>query len=104
MRGDGMGRASRAKRLRVVSPEDRRALRGRVDAAGVGSALSEQHRVELERALARTRVDAARIDGRRRELVDQARALGISWASIGSALGVSAQAVQQRYGERESDV
>ena len=38
------------------------------------------------------------LDARQRELVDQARALGVGWGVLGAALGVSAQAVQKRYG------
>jgi hypothetical protein len=35
-----------------------------------------------------------------RELVDVAREEGATWAEIGSAIGVTTQAVHQRYGRR----
>jgi hypothetical protein len=46
-------------------------------------------------AMKRRRVE---IDSAMAGAVTAARAAGASWATVGAALGVSAQAVQQRYG------
>ena len=51
--------------------------------------------------LRRVRAARARLDVRQAVWVDAARADGQSWGSIGLALGVSAQAVQQRYGSAQ---
>ena len=40
------------------------------------------------------------VNSAEREFVDQARSAGESWASIGAALGISAQGAQQRYSNR----
>lgn len=37
-------------------------------------------------------------------LVAEARAAGASWSALARRLGVSRQAVQQRYGEKRADV
>jgi hypothetical protein len=48
----------------------------------------QRRRAEIETAIAQT--------------VAMARARGASWSAVGSALGVSAQAAQQRYGSLAS--
>jgi hypothetical protein len=49
-------------------------------------------------AIRETRVDAKRADDRLAALVSAARGYGISWQSIGHALGTSKQAAWERYG------
>jgi DNA-directed RNA polymerase specialized sigma24 family protein len=55
------------------------------------------HRLRIETRNARREV----ADGRSRQAVAvaAARAEGLTWTQIGAALGVSSQAVQQRYGK-----
>ncbi len=49
-------------------------------------------------AIRETREDAKRADDRLTALVSAARGYGISWQSIGHALGTSKQAAWERYG------
>jgi hypothetical protein len=51
-----------------------------------------------EYALRRAALARARTERQVVEAVETARADGVSWARIGSLLGTSAQAAQQRYG------
>lgn len=53
----------------------------------------QQHISDLEKVAA----DRADLEHRQFAAVLDARLAGVSWAKIGAALGVSAQAVQQRY-------
>lgn len=51
-----------------------------------------------EHLLRRATVARARSERQIGEAVEQARRAGMSWKSIGSELGITAQAAQQRYG------
>jgi hypothetical protein len=51
-----------------------------------------------EYLLRRAALDRARTERHVGEAVEAARRAGISWKRIGTELGISAQAVQQRYG------
>lgn len=54
-------------------------------------AVQRMQRIELQRRDVERQLD---------ELVIKSRRAGLTWAAIGWALGVSAQAASQRYGKR----
>lgn len=98
-----MGRASRARQQRRVSPAGR--LDGlvranRLSAVETAASGEAQGKVEIVKQLQRVPVREAALEARKRELVDQAREFGVEWAVIGVALGVTPQAVQKRYGPK----
>lgn len=94
-----MGRAAR-RRVERAQPA-LRSVTGPVAAAPEPAPPAPRPRpqpVAVRTGLRKVAEDRRRLDERQSELVRQARAEGVAWAEIGRLLGVTGQAVSQRYG------
>jgi hypothetical protein len=93
-RANTVNRALTSKRVRpVVENDDYAAFARRILAAYARRVATG----DIEALTAMTGL-AADIDTALREAVDGLRACGYSWAEIGSRLGITRQAAQQRWG------
>lgn len=100
-----MGKASRARKTRV-SPQgqlDAMTRSRRVASVESRAAAEAADRVQVVNQLQRIPARQAALDARKRELVDQARELGVEWTVIGAALLVTPQAVAKRFGGSPAD-
>lgn len=74
--------------------------RARAAVLALARERSPDGEVTLGDAIAAAALLRDAVDGQLRLFVAQARDEGATWADIGAAIGVTAQAAQQRYGDR----
>lgn len=91
-------RARKGNPAHNVTPLTREVRVRRLAAVETAAVMEQRGRADVLGQLRRVVERRAALDARQRELVDQARALDVPWAVIAAALGVTAQAVQKRYG------
>lgn len=92
-----MGRAARARRS---LPPAVRTVAGPVMPAPAlrPPAPARPVREDVRQGLARVKLERDALERQQGDLVGRARAEGVGWAEIGRHLGVTGQAVSQRYG------